>query len=865
MSTTHSTTFATLLARTKKKPTATEEEALPVSGGRQTTAEGTTTLGSILSELAMITPDFNIQLLVALESLSIYNAEVSYAVDNVMQLGNTVGSFPTNVTFDDGVADTQIKEMTALLKKKSKQWYKGGLNSLVNDLLSQIAVNGALSAEAVPSNSLEGVRKVVTVAPKTIRFKYDIDAEDYVPYQYLVGKTSPNGIKLNTTTYKYYPLRRVTEKPYGIPPFISAMENLQISRDMGENLKHVVKKLGILGFLEVLVNGPSARSGESDKDYFARTQQYLQNVTPQIEKGLSKGYVVGFEGSHKFNLQSTTGNVQGAKDLVEMNDVKLFAGLKQDPLMFGRNFSTTETLAQVVLAKMTSQVGNYQKIIETFLEELFLLELQLAGYTIENIEIEFEPPMITDGTKKQAARKALIENLKMEYNQGIISQAEVAQELGREAPDQEEPRPAPALAVDPNKIEKAVEEGADKEEVTKTKDKKENTKLLAWQVSLISEFKQSDMGYTIVDVYFNNDMNKENVVILNGEFLDTFNAADVTSIVELENVSLEDVTQLYVSSLGGHLAEYEYTSEGCNCGDHKVSTFAKKDETELEQFIRLYLVETKGRYSKAVEKAVKEILLSLSKLGEGATEKVVYDSIMYTLYKNWRENFTVPQKKIVNKFVKNVYTYFRKDNSIFKNADGIPKGTFGTLDLRAIEYYKRADNLYLGKFITDEDLKKKVAQYLKDEYLNGDWPIGNNKEALSKFKDQFGNLLEGQEWKLSRIINTTVNKMRNTAAISYMQEADVEKFEIVGVNDRLQCPYCSALQNTVFSVSKAVNRLKDTVNSDPEYIGVDSPFVNSIFKKAEEMEGLTADQLQDKGIGLPPFHANCRDQVVAIL
>ena len=862
---THSNTFADLLAK-KKKPTATEEDALPVSGGRQTTAEGTSTIGNVLAELAMITPDFNIQLLGAMESLSIYNAEVSYAVDNIMQLGNTVGSFPTNITFDDGVADTQIKEMVALLKKKSKQWYKGGLNSLVNDLLSQIAVNGTLSAEAVPSNSLDGLRKIVTVSPKTIRFKYDIDQEDYFPYQHIAGKITPTGIKLNTFTYKYYPLRRVTEKPYGIPPFISSLENIQISRDMGENLKHVVKKLGILGFLEVLVNGPSAKNGESDKDYFKRTQNYLKSVTPQIEKGLSKGYVVGFEGSHKFNLQPTTGNVQGAKDLVEMNDVKLFAGLKQDPLMFGRNFSTTETLAQVILAKMTTQVGNYQKIVETFLEDVFLLELQLAGYAIENIEIEFEPPMITDGTKKQVARKALIENLKTEYNQGIISQEVVAQELGREAPDQEEPRPAPALAVNPNKpVDLEEEEPKGKEDVTKTKDKKENTKLLPWQVSLISEFSPTSSGYRIVDVYFNNDRAKENVVILNNEFLDTFDVLDVTSIVELENVSLEDVTQRYVNGLGGHLTEYEYESEGCNCGDHKVSTFAKKDETELEQFIRLYLIETKGRYSTAVEKAVKEIAISLAQLGEGATEKVVYDSIMYTLYKNWKVNFTIPQKKTVNKFVKNVYTYFRKDKSIFKNADGIPKGTFGTLDLRAIDYYKRVDNLYLGKFITDVDLKKKVTQYLKDEYLDGDLPIGNNKEAIAKFKSKFGNVLEEQEWKLSRIVNTTVNKMRNTASVSYMQEADVEQFEIVEVGDRLSCPYCIALNGKIFSVTKEVTRLKETVNSDPEYVGVDAPFVTSIFKKAEDMEGLTSDELQDKGIGLPPQHANCRGTIIAVL
>src|SRR5690606_30692076 len=97
-----------------------------------------------------------------------------------------------------------------------------------------------------------------------------------------------NLVELNTETYKYIALGRFGEKPYGIPPFLSALENIAIGRDMQDNLKYVVKKLGTLGFLEVLVNGPKPLPNEDADAYYRRTQDYLNKVIPEIDKGLSR-------------------------------------------------------------------------------------------------------------------------------------------------------------------------------------------------------------------------------------------------------------------------------------------------------------------------------------------------------------------------------------------------------------------------------------------------------------------------------------------------------------------------------------------------------------------------------------------------
>lgn len=130
----------------------------------------------------------------------------------------------------------------------------------------------------------------------------------------------------------------------------------------------------------------------------------------------------------------------------------------------------------------------------------------------------------------------------------------------------------------------------------------------------------------------------------------------------------------------------------------------------------------------------------------------------------------------------------------------------------------------------------------------------------------FPELLKGEDWKIQRVINTSVNKMRNFGAVAYMNQAEVEHFIIRGVNDSRQCPYCAALQGKKFSVSKAFEKIEKATQSEPELIKEDTPFATSVFAGQEgidELEGLTAEEIQDKGIDAPPFHPNCRDTIVA--
>ncbi len=836
---------------------------LPIKAGRQSQAEGVS-LGGLLQGLGVLTPEFNIEFIALIERLAIYNPEVSSAVNNIVQLGNTIHPFPT-VSFDDSVSD-EIRDLALTrLKQKSKIWYaySGGLMSMTTDLLTQSAIAGCISAEAVPSDSLDGIKKIVLVNPKNIRFKYDPQNDEYLTYQLaqLTGLPTQDVeglIPLNSITYSYIAVQRMGEKPYAIPPFISAMENVMIGKEMANDISVLIKKLGAVGFLEVLLTPPKPQQDELNdpKKYEKRTGDYLNKVIPEIEKGVSKGFVTGFKGEHEFEMHSTTGNMLGTNALITANDHKIMRGLKQDPLMFGENTSTTETLARVVLAKMTTQIKSYQNLVCTFLEKVFLMDLRLAGFPITMVEVEMPSPMVGDKLKDEQATEKKLQNLTLLYKQGIIGQTQFAVESGYEHPDQEEPRAEPSIFTPNDGIEDKKTDPAGGEGKEETKDEVSNTKLRSIRTNL-------GKGLLILDLLMEDNSFVSDVILIGDIFVNK--QVDLSKVISWQESSLTlvDLFEVQANSLGQYAQMFPYKSDDCDCGADEMSFDTSFDE--FEKLVNKYYKETKVVFDKATRKGLNSIIKTLSLFNTTVSGDTLVDVILYNLYKDWGTLFSQPQKLVISRNLKSAYSFFRKDLNIFKGADGIPKGTFDLVDTRVLEYYAKSDSFYLGKFVTDEDLKKKITKYIKDEFLKGRTSIDLDSDDLRLMNAQLGNIFEGQEWKLKRIILTTVNKMRNTAAVNYMKQAGVLKFEIVGINDRLRCGYCQEMQGKVLSVDKMITHVEEYTKSDPQFVKYDSPFINSVFKKPEDMKGLSGEELQAKGIHASPFHSNCRCTVVAVI
>lgn len=387
----------------------------------------------------LVTPSFRGNIIPLIRDLYKVNPDMSIAIQDMFKLSNTghTISFPNNTP-------EEAKKMKEHLSMVSKRWsnYTAGINGLVNRFIVQCLTSGAISIEAVPNNKLDGISTIVFVNPENIYFRR-LENGVYHPYQknpYTILNDRPDFIKLNTETYIYVGMYNDTDEPYGVPPFMAALDSIKGQHDMRVNFKHIMELMGMVGFLEAKMEKPPREPNESVQAYRARLNNTLVKLKKNMMGGLKDGIVTGYKEDHEFKLNSTTQSLQNLEKPWAMNQQSVANGLGINSNIIGVQTSNTEGGAGILLSKMISQLKNIQMLVSHILEFIYTLELRLSGFNNKGIKVEFGTSTISDELKVQQGLEYKIRNLQALYNQGIINQQQYAWAMGYEKPDQKEPR-----------------------------------------------------------------------------------------------------------------------------------------------------------------------------------------------------------------------------------------------------------------------------------------------------------------------------------------------------------------------------------------------------------------------------------------
>lgn len=420
-----------------------------IPGGKRSSSpsngNGNSLLTNLGEEYRTVNHQFLVELIPIIRHLCMYNADVSQALSNVVTLGNT----GHKIKFDKGVTPEQQDKMRNHLMNKRKNWAPGtaGINGLVNKLLAQLMIGGAVSGEWVVNNDLTGIQNCLLVNPEEIYFVLDRANVNYTAYQkpsdgVFNAKDSTGMVKLNPNTYKYFALNGDTEVPYGVPPYLPVIRKVKTQGTMDENIEFVINQMGLIGFLECLIDKPDQNVGqESDENYDARLEALLSAAKQRIlAGGLKDGIVVGFKEDHEFKFNSASNSYEGVNSLYEGNELQMASALKTDAALWGRGYATSETQISVVFMKMLSELKNWQLPVKEMLEFGYALELRLAGFQFDYLEVVFKPSTIQDDLKFQQAQEIKLRNVLAKYCAGIISIETAADELDYDTPDQLKPR-----------------------------------------------------------------------------------------------------------------------------------------------------------------------------------------------------------------------------------------------------------------------------------------------------------------------------------------------------------------------------------------------------------------------------------------
>ena len=375
------------------------------------------------------------------ELLATHNPDFSQAVDIVRTLANS----GHNLTVTAGT-DGKRNRAKELIEEKAESIQKphGGVDGLIDKLLDQAATYGAMCGEWVLAEDLSDVVDFVDVNPKSIRFFWSDEWRKWMPYQKVKGTQAKeaeergqkvvNGsfVELNPLTFHYFAFDAAPGSPYGTPPFIAALQPIGIQRDMVANMSQIVKKIGLLGIIDAVVEQLPTRAGETDDEYAARAGQYLADYATVIEETVRDGGVVHFD-DVQITATALSGNAAGATNIFKQNEEQVFSGLKSMPSVQGRSYSTTETYAGVAYDIIIRNTARYQRGVKRMIEAGYNLALVLDGQKAR-ASISFKDNKTLQRLQKANAEAIEINNELKKWAAGITDQTQAAHALGYDKP-----------------------------------------------------------------------------------------------------------------------------------------------------------------------------------------------------------------------------------------------------------------------------------------------------------------------------------------------------------------------------------------------------------------------------------------------
>lgn len=419
----------------EKKP---DPKVTTISPGRVSVPEDSSFISSLKGLTYMVSPSFRVEIIPFIRDLYKVNPDVGIALQDMFKLTNT----GHNITFPNNT-DEEASKMRKHLSEATQKWsrYSAGIDGLVNKMIVQLLVSGAISVEGVPNDHLDGLETILFLKPENIVFKRENNGV-YQPYQKNVSFNTRKDdyIKLNTETYTYAGMFNDTDEPYGIPPFMPSLDSLKTQSDMKINMKHIMEIAGMVGFLEAKMAKPERLASESVQAYSKRLNNELLALKRNLRDGMKDGIVTGYLDDHEFKLNSTTKEMGNIEKPWNMNQQSVANGLGVNGSIIGIPGNNTEGGAGIMLSKMISQLKNIQMIVSYVLVRLYSLELRLAGFNNKGIKIDWATSTVSDEVKIQQGRQYKIQNLDLLYKAGIIGQDQYAWEMGYDSPDQDEPR-----------------------------------------------------------------------------------------------------------------------------------------------------------------------------------------------------------------------------------------------------------------------------------------------------------------------------------------------------------------------------------------------------------------------------------------
>lgn len=210
-------------------------------------------------------------------------------------------------------------------------------------------------------------------------------------------------------------------------------------------------------------------------------------------------------------------------------------------------------------------------------------------------------------------------------------------------------------------------------------------------------------------------------------------------------------------------------------------------------------------------------------------------------------------RNVITDTVAQIYTAFRETPGV--------NLSFGGPDVRAVNFLGKLDHYYTSGYLKNPDAQNVMRNFIQDRYLEkGGGLFGRgNPEDIAEFRNLLGQkVADLEDWQIRRIVETSVQRTRNWAAVSQMHEGGVTEMEVY--EPTRDCSFCASMNGKVISVETAYTNVERQMEMTPDEYEADlrqsTAELNRMAQALDKIE-YTANAGR-----IPPYHPHCRGRVI---
>lgn len=600
-------------------------------------------------------------------------------------------------------------------------------------------------------------------------------------------------IALSDATYRYYAFKTMENSPYAIPLFISAIQPLLSQDDMQKNIKFIIRKFGLLGLVAYTLKKPPKRPGEAETEHTSKLTSYLAQTLRALSENYYKGLMVKYE-DQELEHHSITGEARGSRDIWDLNEEQVASGLGMDAIVLGRAFHSTETFANVTYMFLTRQSNNVRRLVKRRMENTYRLDLMLQNIPVDNVAFMFKDNPARDPQAEATAEETRQRTIINKATRGLIEPDVAAQELGYD---------------------------------------------YWFDTSLM----HGDSTFSSLPVLSGrrdgHDARKRRLKFR----YDSNQYKFVRDRVNIHLISREQEIIPFRRGVTNLATEKTLT--------RIMASFAGDYYEAIEPFLQKSTSEALGVLEGWLRRAKPADFINADDFAEKAY------NVLAEIYVDGFKS--IEALAALKKATKETYEYFRlQDESAFA-IGGAVDFTLDVTDKRTLLFMRDVDRYYLGKYIYNEPTERSIMAFLKERFLeSNDGLFGRTSpETVETFISLATDRLESlSAYEATRIINTSVARMRNWGNIGQLNEAGFQYAEIY--NPAPEAEICIYMNGALIPVGIARDAIDRLSAMAPEAYEKTLKPITAAGIKAKGIEQATRD-----GESFPPYHPNCKTRVIA--